>query len=177
MTTKYYKGDASASPFFVPNQRVFLFSQSATIDAMKKTIKKIEEMEEFASEFVKNIEPEGNSAVIIGLYGDLGSGKTTFVKCVAEVLGVTKIVTSPTFVIEKIYKLDDKRFDHLVHIDAYRLENGNELKNLGFEEIIKDSRNIVFIEWPERVREILPENKKDLSFTFIDENTRIIEYS
>ena len=144
---------------------------------MKRTIKDVGEMDKFASEFVENIKPKGSGAVIIGLYGDLGSGKTTFVQCVASHLGITKTVTSPTFVIEKIYKLEGKEFNHMVHIDAYRLENGNELKSLGFEEISKDPGNIIFVEWPERVRDIMPQDKKDLSFTFVDESTRVIEYS
>ena len=141
--------------------------------------KNIEETKKFAKSFLDEYLKENSSdkALIVGLVGDLGTGKTSFVQAVAKELGVVDQITSPTFVIEKIYKLEGKEFNHLIHIDAYRLENGNELKSLGFEEIIKDSGNIIFIEWPERVRDILPMDKKDLSFTFVDENTRIIEYA
>lgn len=121
-------------------------------------------------EFVKN----KNNAIIVGLYGDLGSGKTTFTQAVAKCLGVKETVTSPTFVIEKIYKLDHKNFDHLIHIDAYRLLSGDELLRLGWEEIAKNSRNIIFIEWPEKVAEILPKDIKKIYFTFVDENTKEI---
>ena len=107
-------------------------------------------------EFVKN----DGGALIVGLYGDLGSGKTAFTQVVAKCLGVKETVTSPTFVIEKIYKLDHRDFEHLIHIDAYRLKNGDELLHLGWEEIAKNPKNIIFIEWPERVAEILPNNMK-----------------
>ena len=122
-------------------------------------------------EFVKNEE----GALVVGLYGDLGSGKTAFTQAVAKCLGVKENVTSPTFVIEKIYKLDHKNFDHLIHIDAYRLSGGNELLHLGWDEIAKNPKNIIFIEWPERVSEILPDDIKKIHFTFVDEKTRVIE--
>ena len=84
-------------------------------------------------------------------------------------------MTSPTFVIEKIYKLDNKNFDHLIHIDAYRLASGEELLHLGWEEIAKNSKNIIFIEWPERVSEILPKDIEKILFTFVGDNIREIE--
>lgn len=119
-------------------------------------------------EFVKN----DNGAVIVGLYGDLGSGKTAFTQAMAKCLGVKETVTSPTFVIEKIYKLKNKNFDHLIHIDAYRLKSGDELLRLDWEEIAKNPKNIIVIEWPEKVAEILPDNIKKIYFTFVNENTR-----
>ena len=139
------------------------------------TSKSLEETANAARDFVKNIKVSDQGlASVVALYGDLGSGKTTFVKAVVKVFGLEKIVTSPTFVIEKIYKIEDKNFDHLIHIDAYRLKSGEELKHLGWEEISKNPRNIIFIEWPENVKDILPENKQEIHFKFIDENTREI---
>ncbi|MFQ5662136.1 MAG: tRNA (adenosine(37)-N6)-threonylcarbamoyltransferase complex ATPase subunit type 1 TsaE, partial [Candidatus Paceibacteria bacterium] len=61
-----------------------------------------------------------------------------------------------------------------IHIDAYCLESASELKSLGWEEISKNSKNIIFIEWPENVKEILPKDKQEIHFKFIDENTREI---
>ena len=104
----------------------------------------------------------------------VGLVTVSFTQEAAKCLGVKETVTSPTFVIEKIYKLDHQNFDHLIHIDAYRLGSGNELLNLGWEEIAKNPKNIIFIEWPEKVAEILPEDIKKIYFTFIDENTREI---
>lgn len=135
----------------------------------------IEETNNVAKEYLKTIR-NGNTATVIGLRGNLGSGKTTFVKAIAEALDVKATVTSPTFVIEKIYKLEDKTFNHLIHIDAYRLENGEELLNLGFKEILSDSNNLVLIEWPENVYKILPENVSYIDFKFIDDNSREINY-
>lgn len=140
------------------------------------TTKSLEETEKAAKEFVEKIAKcvhEG--ALIVAMYGDLGSGKTTFVKAAAKAFGLSDTVTSPTFVIEKIYKLQDQVFDNLIHIDAYRLESGEELKTLGWEEISKNPQNIIFIEWPENVKTVLPEEKLKIYFKFIDENTREIE--
>lgn len=139
---------------------------------VSKSLKETEKIaREFAErEFVKN----ASGALVVGLCGDLGSGKTAFTQAVAKCLGVKETVTSPTFVIEKIYKLGNKNFDHLIHIDAYRLESGSELLHLGWEEIAKNPKNIIFIEWPERIAEILSDNIKKIFFTFVDENTREI---
>ncbi|HBB54181.1 MAG: ATPase [Parcubacteria group bacterium GW2011_GWA1_40_21] len=142
---------------------------------MKIISKSLKETEKVAKEFLaKIIVKNENGASIVGLYGDLGSGKTAFTQEAAKCLGVKETVTSPTFVIEKIYKLDHQNFDHLIHIDAYRLGSGNELLNLGWEEIAKNPKNIIFIEWPEKVAEILPEDIKKIQLTFVDENTREI---
>ncbi len=83
-----------------------------------------------------------SKAVVVGLHGDLGSGKTTFTQCVARELGVLETVTSPTFVIEKIYTLKNQAFDHLIHIDAYRLEKSEELLRLGWTEISANPKNL-----------------------------------
>ena len=142
---------------------------------MKIISKSLGETEKIAREFLaENISKNENSATVVGLYGDLGSGKTAFTQAVAKCLGVKEAVTSPTFVIEKIYKLDHKNFEHLIHIDSYRLKSGDELLHLGWEEIAKNPKNLIFIEWPEKVAEILPNDIKKIHFTFVDENTREI---
>ena len=142
---------------------------------MKIISKSLKETEKVAKEFLaKIIVKNENGASIVGLYGDLGSGKTAFTQEAAKCLGVKETVTSPTFVIEKIYKLDHQDFDHLIHIDAYRLKGGDELLHLGWEEIAKNPKNIIFIEWPERIAEILPNDIKKIQLTFVDENTREI---
>ena len=143
---------------------------------MKIISKSLEDTEKIVRELVeKEFVKNDGGALIVGLYGDLGSGKTAFTQVVAKCLGVKETVTSPTFVIEKIYKLDNKNFDHLIHIDAYRLKSGDELLHLGWEEIAKNPKNIIFIEWPERVAEILPNNIKKIYFTFVGENSREIK--
>jgi len=129
--------------------------------------------------------PRG-TATVVGLMGDLGSGKTAFVKKVAEILDISETVNSPTFVIEKIYKIPKKKIVHrsssivpwnyLIHIDAYRIEKEEELLNLGWEQIISNSENLIFIEWPERVNGVLPRDTKTIRFEFIDESKRKIQW-
>lgn len=123
-------------------------------------------------------------ATIVALQGELGAGKTTFTQEVGKLLGVTENMHSPTFVIMKVYEINYKParqsggggFKHLIHIDAYRLENDAELLHLGWEEIIKEPENLVFIEWPENVAGIIPENAKRISFKHVDDATRAINY-
>lgn len=139
--------------------------------------KNLKETEDLAKEFAVDLLGNGvtkSNAFIVAMHGDLGAGKTTFVKAVAKEFGVENTVTSPTFVIEKIYKLENQAYENLIHIDAYRLKSGEELKALGWEEVSKNPKNIIFIEWPSNVEEVLPEDKQEISFKFIDENTREI---
>ncbi len=100
----------------------------------------------------------GAHAVIVCLSGELGTGKTTLVGFLAEHFGIESNIISPTFVIMKNYKVRDSCFKTLVHIDAYRLESSDELAKLGWQEILENGENIIFVEWPERVGGLLPEN-------------------
>ena len=125
---------------------------------MKYETHNLEETQKIADDFILNLLPFSGRAVVVGLYGNLGAGKTAFSKCVAKSLGVEDTVTSPTFVIEKIYELVNQKFTHLIHIDAYRLEKSSELLHLGWEEIITDSKNLILIEWPENVADIMPKH-------------------
>lgn len=118
-----------------------------------------------------------DKAVVVGLSGDLGSGKTTFSQSVADILGVTETVTSPTFVIEKVYHTKDTVFPQFVHIDAYRLDMSRELEVLGFKDLLSKKGTLIFIEWPEKVSDILPLDMHMLNFKFVDENTRTISYT
>ena len=140
------------------------------------TSKSVEETGEIAREFLEKVSHgiyEG--ALVVGLYGDLGSGKTTFTQAVAKHLGIKNNITSPTFVIEKIYKTKNSPFENLAHIDAYRLESPEELLVLSWKETVSNPKNLVLIEWPERVASLLPENHAKILFRFISENEREIE--
>ncbi len=142
---------------------------------MEKTIKSLAELEQEAARFVGSL-PSGEHATLVTLSGELGAGKTAFVKAVARALGVEEVVTSPTFVLEKIYLLPEgKTFKRLVHIDAYRLEKGDSLSALGFDELLQDAGNLVFLEWPERVEGALPAPRARISFT-VHNDSRILSY-
>jgi tRNA threonylcarbamoyladenosine biosynthesis protein TsaE len=134
----------------------------------------LEQTQKITNDFVFNLLLNSDKAVVVGLYGNLGAGKTTFTQCVARVLEVGEMVTSPTFVLEKIYELTDKKFTHLIHIDAYRIEKSEELLHLGWNEIISDPYNLILIEWPERVLDIMPKHIK-VNLSHISEGSREIE--
>lgn len=144
---------------------------------MKKAItKSLEETRNFAKEWLFSLPQRPDEAtIVVGLYGNLGSGKTTFTQAVAKELGITESVTSPTFVIEKIYETNYPQFKRLIHIDAYRLDSGKELQDLNFEELVENQNNLIIIEWPENIKEILPENHTRIYCEFIDENSRKFE--
>ena len=117
-------------------------------------------------------------AIVLGLIGDLGGGKTTFLKGFAKGLGIKKKILSPTFLIlRKIQipkpkfqtksKIQNLNFRNFFHIDCYRIKKPKEIFNLGFKEIISDPQNIVAVEWADRVSKILPKGIFILNF-FLD---------
>ena len=124
----------------------------------------IEAMEAESTRLVGTLVPHPESATILALSGDLGAGKTTFAQGIARALGVEEQVTSPTFVIEKIYQLQNQTFTRLIHIDAYRLTDPHELEVLGWKEIIADPANLILIEWPEKVAGLIPADAINISF-------------
>ncbi len=139
---------------------------------MKKVKVCIENLAEFARELLDNL--DGNC---IALTGNLGAGKTRFVQEVAKNLDIKERVISPTFVIMKEYKIiSDKRFKKLVHIDAYRLQSEDDLKVFKIKEILENSENLIFIEWPERLGQETLKSCKKLSIKNISENCREFSY-
>ena len=119
-----------------------------------KTSKSIEETAKIVADWLGSItthRSNADSALVVGLSGHLGAGKTAFVKLVAKELGIAEEVTSPTFVLMKIYETKNETFRRLVHIDAYRLERREDLEALRFEDVVSDPHNLVMLEWPENV--------------------------
>lgn len=126
------------------------------------------------------LKDSGSKSLIIGLEGDLGGGKTTFLQGFAKELKIKRKILSPTFVI--VRKLDiprDKkiksRFLRFYHIDCYRIEKPKDILELDFKKIISDSKNIIAIEWVNRIKKILPERIILIKFKFINRNTREIK--
>lgn len=135
--------------------------------------KNLDETRSFAEATLNKISKESDHAHVFALSGDLGSGKTAFTKEFGALLGIPKEeITSPTFVIEKIYNIKHPFLKHLIHIDAYRLESSDELTHLGWDDLLSDKQNIILIEWPEKVSSIIPPYAQYIDFRFIDEHTR-----
>lgn len=118
---------------------------------------------------------QNRGALIIGLEGDLGGGKTTFTQGFAKGLGVKEKILSPTFVILKKFKIPNGRFKTLCHIDCYRLRDSKDILDLGFNEMISNLENIIIIEWSDKIKKILPKSVVSFRFTFIDKEIREIE--
>ncbi len=121
-------------------------------------------------------------AAVIALKGDLGAGKTTFVQGFMKALGVRHRVTSPTFLIIRKYEISTPlqrglvHYHHACHLDLYRIHKLKELLDLGFKKIIKDHHALVLIEWPERVKKLLPKNAIQINFKHgQNEKERIIK--
>lgn len=106
-------------------------------------------------------------ALIIGLEGELGSGKTTFIQFFAKELGIRNKITSPTFVLMKRYK-------NFYHIDCYRIKNYKDILALDFKEIISDTQNIILIEWAEKIKKILPKKTIWLKLKIVSNKERRI---
>lgn len=117
------------------------------------------------------------SAVVCALHGTLGAGKTTFTQLFAKTLGVQEVVTSPTFVIMKNYNLPEEgSLKKLVHIDAYRIEEIDEMRVLGFGELLQEKGTIMCIEWAEKIEALLPADTIHIHFELEGEK-RIITIS
>ena len=146
------------------------------------------ETKRIAKMFVKDMlkKEKRRSAVVLCLEGDLGVGKTTFTQGFAKGLGVRGKILSPTFVILKKFQIPKTKpytllvhhsfneggsgggnptpYKYFFHIDCYRLKSEKDLIALGIKEIIKNPENILLIEWPERIRKILPKEAMKIQF-------------
>ena len=96
---------------------------------------------------------QGKRAIVFALQGELGTGKTIFTKGLARAMGITELVTSPTFALENRYLIPDTRYS-LYHFDAWRMSGDHELAKLGFEDLIKN-KSVVSVEWAERVSDTI----------------------
>ncbi len=111
-----------------------------------------EATQNLAKEIWQKNEPySGKRSIIFALQGEMGAGKTQFTKGLARAMGITELVTSPTFAIENEYKTGPKK---LYHFDAWRLENSNELSSLGIEDLI-EQKSVISVEWAEKVADII----------------------
>ena len=124
--------------------------------------------EEETLELAQNFESEKFPNMVICLNGELGSGKTLFVKGVAQALGINESITSPTFTIVKEYLEGEM---NLYHFDVYRLDGNTE--GVGIEEYF-EKNGIVIIEWADTISNILPQERLDIKFKVVGENKRVL---
>lgn len=118
----------------------------------------------------QNIESEKFPDMVICLIGELGSGKTVFVKGFAQALGIDETITSPTFTIVKEYESGELS---LYHMDVYRLEDNKD--NIGLTDYFNKG-GITIIEWADMIESELPEERLDIRFRVVDENTRVLTF-
>lgn len=135
--------------------------------------KSAEETRNFALNLAKKLK----GGEVLALYGDLGSGKTTFVQGLARGLGIKRRVTSASFVLVKEYKVETEgTVEKLIHIDLYRLHSEEEIANLGLQEKFLEPQALVVIEWADRLGKALPQGAKSIFFDYFGNNCRRLRF-
>ena len=142
------------------------------IQVLNKEIK-IENIDDIASAARKFIDEMGENCVF-AFYGKMGAGKTTFIKAICEALGVTDPVASPTFAIVNEYA--DAQGQPIYHFDFYRIKNLREAYDIGCEEYFY-SGYPCFIEWPEMIEELLPEDAVKVTIEVLEDEARVVTLS
>lgn len=120
----------------------------------------LKETKKIAADFLAAVKDQSSAprAMVIGLSGELGAGKTAFTQAIATSLGIKERVLSPTFIIMRRYAINPPygNFVFLYHWDCYRLEQATEITALGWPAILDDPANIVIVEWPEKIQALWP---------------------
>ena len=138
---------------------------------MKFLSKNPKETQKIASDLAQKV-IKTKKGVVIALEGELGAGKTVFVKGFAKALGIKSKIKSPTFVLMKKYKVSSEI--NLYHLDCYRIEDHKDIRIPELKEIFSESHNIVLVEWAERVKKILPKKYIKVYMDHVNKNTRKI---
>lgn len=134
---------------------------------MEIKIQSLEEISSAARQFVESI----GERRIFALYGSMGAGKTTFIKAICEELGVEDVITSPTFAIVNEYTTGTGK--PLYHFDFYRIKKLDEFYDMGGEDYF-GSGNLCFIEWPELIEDVLPEEAVIVNIKEVDDGSRLV---
>ena len=139
-------------------------------------IKDTEHIREAAREFINQI----GDRRVFAFYGKMGAGKTTFVKAICEELGVDDVITSPTFAIINEYTIDklqtsNIKHQSIYHFDFYRIKKIEEVYDMGYEDYFY-SGALCFIEWPELIEDILPDDAVHVSITEQEDGSRLVTF-
>ncbi|MDE6002794.1 MAG: tRNA (adenosine(37)-N6)-threonylcarbamoyltransferase complex ATPase subunit type 1 TsaE [Prevotella sp.] len=134
---------------------------------MEIRIDQLDNIRAAAQEFIKNM----GQARVFAFYGKMGAGKTTFVKAICEELGVCDVITSPTFAIINEYEGDET----IYHFDFYRIKKLEEVYDMGYEDYFY-SGALCFIEWPELIEEILPDDAVRVNITEQQDGSRLVTF-
>ena len=132
-------------------------------------IKDIDHIREAAREFIEHI----GDRRVFAFYGKMGAGKTTFVKAICEELGVDDVITSPTFAIINEYSID--KVQSIYHFDFYRIKKLEEVYDMGYEDYFY-SGALCFIEWPELIEDILPDDAVRVSIAEQEDGSRVVSF-
>lgn len=133
------------------------------------TIRSLETIHQAAEEFIKGI----GVHTVFAFYGKMGAGKTTFIKAICEALGVEDVINSPTFAIVNEYR-SEHTMELIYHFDFYRINQIREALDMGADDYF-ESGAICLIEWPEIIKEILPEDTVNVWIEEVEEGVRIIK--
>ncbi len=146
---------------------------------LERTIKKISDWDDLARDLLNElrVRVKEENAVVVVLSGDLGAGKTTFTQALARALGVSEVVSSPTFVIMRFYATTDSDFCELIHMDAYRIEDKTELGPLGFAELLQKPKTLLVVEWGERIETELGQRVVRLEISQPNNEERLVKIS
>ena len=136
---------------------------------MKIRIDSLENLPAAAKEFLQN---KGDGKVF-AFYGKMGAGKTTFIKAVCEALGVEDVITSPTFAIVNEYTTCEG--DPVYHFDFYRIKKIDEVYDMGYEDYFY-SGHLCFLEWPELIEDLLPDDVTRVTIKTEEDGSRSIEF-
>ncbi|MBT7553082.1 tRNA (adenosine(37)-N6)-threonylcarbamoyltransferase complex ATPase subunit type 1 TsaE [bacterium] len=128
----------------------------------------IKETNKVANDLATNLE----SGQLITLSGNLGAGKTVFVKALAAGLGISETITSPTFVLMKSYKVEYKKIKQLIHVDCYRLDGIEDVSDIGLQDFLNDPQTLVVIEWADKLDNLPKKNRIDVKIESLGQDKR-----
>lgn len=137
---------------------------------MKITISSIDTIRQAARLFIENM----GQGHVFAFYGKMGGGKTTFIKAICEEMGVDDVITSPTFAIVNEYH-SSKTDDAIYHFDFYRIKKLEEVYDMGYEDYFYSGAHC-FLEWPELVEEILPDDTVKVRITEQEDGSRLVDF-